>query len=185
MRNHPSEVLASRLNPRKMMVIWKTPLTIWPNWNISLTYVSLKLATIWVFHPYKIATFLLFHPYKNWAMFNKTMITKKFKNQIYILMRKNYIFQSPLKKQRSWARWWFNAPKVAYKSLHIFYRMFLLVKNIQKLCSKLTGMTLKKYCFLQNIRLGYKFTVCIPLLLYKIHRPLEGKQKENSLKSAL
>ena len=37
MRNHPSEVLASRLNPRKMMVIWKTPLTIWPNWNISLT----------------------------------------------------------------------------------------------------------------------------------------------------
>ena len=37
-------------------------------------------------------------------MFNKTMITKKFKNQIYILMRKNYIFQSPLKKQGSWAR---------------------------------------------------------------------------------
>ena len=37
MRNHPSEVLASRLNPRKMMVIWKTPLIIWPNWNISPT----------------------------------------------------------------------------------------------------------------------------------------------------
>ena len=83
-------------------------------------------------------------------------------------------------------QWWRNAPKVVYKtrwstsSTKCFFGSSNLLQNGFVFFCQRNWKTLKtlqvdqndpeKHCFLQNIWLDYKWTVCVPMVLHKIHR---------------